>query len=83
VKRMTIQCEYYLSCNTCHKIYSQKADDPQGVEDEAIDDGWRVSESNQDPELNFHICNDCCKTDGTLAPASDQSDEQIKPYCTR
>lgn len=56
---MSIQSEYYLSCNKCGKVYAIKSDDPQGVEDEAIDDGWVVTGDDQDVMLSQHICPEC------------------------
>lgn len=56
---MTIQCEWYLNCDTCHAIYPIKSDDAQGTEDEALDDGWAINEDKENAELNVHICKRC------------------------
>ena len=57
---MSINKEYYLSCNRCGKIYSFKCDDAQGVEDEAIDEGWRIHGDDEKEIMSLeHICPDC------------------------
>jgi len=60
---MSIQAQYYLSCDKCHTIYGMKCDDPQGTEDEAVDDGWRVLEDKgsdgQNNILSTHVCDVC------------------------
>ena len=50
---MTIEVEYYLSCDVCNELYDAKYEDPQEVEDEAISDGWKVVKEGE------HICTDC------------------------
>ena len=60
---MTIEKQYYLSCNKCHFLYPSKPDDAQGLEDEALDDGWVIhEESGYDGHgecLNTHLCPKC------------------------
>ena len=60
---MSIQAEYYLTCDKCYKLYGVKCDDPQGTEDEAIDDGWQVLEDmgtdGRNDILSTHICDTC------------------------
>jgi len=59
---MSINAEYYLSCNKCSKIYCFKCDDALGVEEEAIDDGWRILGDGEKEIMNLeHICPDCIK----------------------
>ncbi len=63
---MTIAKQYYLSCNKCHKIYASKADDPQGLEVEALDDGWTIlideGTDYQGDILSTHACDSCSKS---------------------
>ncbi len=60
---MTIQRQYYLSCNSCHIVHPSRSDDAQDLEDEAIDDGWVVdSELGTDGDneiLSTHLCSSC------------------------
>lgn len=61
---MSIEVEYYLSCNICAKVYHTKSDDMQDVEDMAIDDGWRVEYKLDDElcsgaDINTHTCPKC------------------------
>lgn len=60
---MTIATEHYLSCNVCHRLYEIKADSRRGLEDEAIDDGWKVLEdlgaTGSGDILSTHVCPEC------------------------
>lgn len=60
---MSIEKQYYLNCNQCGKLYESKADDPLGLEDEALDDGWVIQEDNgydgSGECLNTHLCTLC------------------------
>jgi hypothetical protein len=60
---MSIEKQYYLNCNSCGHIYESKADDAQGLEEEAIDDGWSIdNETGYDGNgecLNSHLCPSC------------------------
>jgi hypothetical protein len=64
---MSIQIEYYLSCNKCDCVYEPRSDDAQALEDEAIDDGWEVLQDNGDDGRgciqSTHICDKCINTD--------------------
>ena len=62
---MSINKQYYLNCNACDKLYDSKSDDPQDLEDQAINDGWVVS-VDTDADCNNeimseHHCPDCAK----------------------
>lgn len=48
---MMIQKQYYLNCDACSVIYSDKGEEAGCVRDMAADDGWKVDVN--DTELDF------------------------------
>ena len=64
---MTIEKQYYMSCNACGRLYESKADDALGLEDEAVDDGWLITdEKGYDGHgecRNLHHCPECVNSE--------------------
>ncbi len=62
---MSIEKQFYLSCNNCHGIHPSRSDDAQDLEDEALDDGWVISEERgkdiNNDILSLHHCPNCVK----------------------
>jgi hypothetical protein len=59
---MSIEKEYYLSCDKCSKIHKQKSDDEREVEEDAVDEGWHAEFTGGEGSgdvANIHYCPDC------------------------
>lgn len=58
--KMSIEIEYYLSCDECPKVYHRKSSDKYDIEAMAIDDGWsKKGEFSGRSEDNHHVCPEC------------------------